>query len=93
MLCYSKTRRTTTLWSWWPTSIPTTSRPAGSSCRSQSWASPEDKPYQVHDLLSEAHFLWQGDAQLRRLDPQASPVHILRLRRRLRSEHDFDYFL
>jgi starch synthase (maltosyl-transferring) len=28
-----------------------------------------------------------------RLDPNASPVHVLRLRRRLRSERDFDYFL
>jgi len=26
------------------------------------------------------------------LDPAAAPVHILRLRRRLRSERDFDYF-
>ena len=54
---------------------------------------PEDKPYQAHDLLSGAYFLWQGSRNFVSLDPQASPVHILRLRRRLRSEHDFDYFL
>lgn len=53
----------------------------------------EDKPYQAHDLLSGAHFLWQGGRNFVRLDPQASPLHILRLRRHLRSEHDFDYFL
>ena len=53
----------------------------------------EDKPYQAHDLLSGAHFLWQGGRNFVSLDPQASPLHILRLRRRLRSEHDFDYFL
>ncbi|TRZ94690.1 MAG: alpha-1,4-glucan--maltose-1-phosphate maltosyltransferase [Rhodocyclaceae bacterium] len=54
---------------------------------------PSDKPYQAHDLLSGAHFLWQGSRNFVSLDPQASPLHILRLRRRLRSEHDFDYFL
>ena len=54
---------------------------------------PDDVPYQAHDLLSGARFLWQGARNFVRLDPQASPVHILRLRRRLRSERDFDYFL
>ncbi len=51
------------------------------------------RPYQAHDLLSGARFLWQGPRNFVRLEPQASPVHILRLRRRLRSERDFDYFL
>lgn len=54
---------------------------------------PGDSPYQAHDLLSGARFLWQGERNFVRLDPQSSPVHILRLRRRLRSERDFDYFL
>jgi len=52
-----------------------------------------DQPYQAHDLLSGARYLWQGGRNFVRLDPLASPVHILRLRRRLRSERDFDYFL
>ncbi|BAN36235.1 alpha amylase catalytic region [Sulfuricella denitrificans skB26] len=54
---------------------------------------PDDAPFQAHDLLSGARFLWQGARNFVRLDPQSSPVHILRLRRRLRSERDFDYFL
>jgi starch synthase (maltosyl-transferring) len=54
---------------------------------------PADAPYQAHDLLSGARYLWQGERNFVRLDPQASPMHILRLRRRLRSERDFDYFL
>jgi starch synthase (maltosyl-transferring) len=54
---------------------------------------PGDAAYQAHDLLSGARFLWQGPRNFVRLDPVASPVHILRLRRRLRSERDFDYFL
>jgi starch synthase (maltosyl-transferring) len=52
-----------------------------------------DQSYQAHDLLSGARFLWQGARNFVRLDPQSSPVHILRLRRRMRSERDFDYFL
>jgi len=51
------------------------------------------QPYQAHDLLSGARYLWQGARNFVSLEPQASPVHILRLRRRLRSERDFDYFL
>lgn len=54
---------------------------------------PDDAPFQAHDLLSGARFLWQGTRNFVRLDPAASPLHILRLRRRLRSERDFDYFL
>jgi len=54
---------------------------------------PDAAPFQAHDLLSGARFLWQGARNFVRLDPLASPVHILRLRRRLRSERDFDYFL
>ncbi len=49
--------------------------------------------YQAHDLLSGARYLWQDARNFVRLDPQASPVHVLRLRRRVRSERDFDYFL
>jgi starch synthase (maltosyl-transferring) len=50
-------------------------------------------PYQMHDLLSGARFLWQGARNYVRLDPTAAPVHIFRLRRRVRTERDFDYFL
>jgi starch synthase (maltosyl-transferring) len=49
--------------------------------------------YQMHDLLSGARFLWQGARNFVRLDPARAPAHIFRLRRRVRSEHDFDYFL
>jgi starch synthase (maltosyl-transferring) len=54
---------------------------------------PGDTPFQAHDLLSDARYLWQGARNFVRLDPQATPLHILRLRRRVRSERDFDYFL
>ncbi|MEO8409376.1 MAG: alpha-1,4-glucan--maltose-1-phosphate maltosyltransferase [Propionivibrio sp.] len=51
-----------------------------------------EQPYQAHDLLTNARYLWQGARNYARLDPQ-SPIHILHLRRHLRSEQDFDYFL
>jgi starch synthase (maltosyl-transferring) len=51
-----------------------------------------DEPYQVHDLLTEAHYLWNGEWNFVRLDPNAAIAHILRLRKRVRTEKDFDYF-
>jgi len=50
-------------------------------------------PYQVHDLLSNSRHLWHGTRNFVALDPQTGPAHIFRLRRRLRTEHDFDYYL
>jgi starch synthase (maltosyl-transferring) len=50
-------------------------------------------PFQGHDLLSGARFLWQGRRFYVELDPLAAPAHIIRLRRRVRSEKDFDYFM
>jgi len=50
-------------------------------------------PFQGHDLLSGARFLWQGRRFFVELDPSAVPAHIIRLRRRVRTEKDFDYFM
>ena len=52
-----------------------------------------ERPYQMHDLLTGARFLWHGRRNFVQLDPSHVPVHILRLRRKVRTEHDFDYFL
>ena len=49
--------------------------------------------FQAHDLLSEARFLWQGRRNYVALDPSKGPAHVLLIRRRVRSERDFDYFL
>jgi starch synthase (maltosyl-transferring) len=48
--------------------------------------------YQVHDLLGGARYLWNGARNYVELDPQVQPAHVFRLRRRLRTERDFDYF-
>ena len=53
----------------------------------------DDQPYQVHDLLTGARYLWHGSRNFVQLDPHSIPAHIFRVRRRVRSERDFDYFI
>lgn len=54
---------------------------------------PADTTFQMDDLLSGARFLWRGARNFVSLEPQHSPGHIFRVRRRVRTERDFDYFL
>lgn len=49
--------------------------------------------YQVHDLVGEAHYVWTGRRNYVELDPDAMPAHIFEVRRRVRSERNFDYFM
>jgi starch synthase (maltosyl-transferring) len=53
----------------------------------------EDKPYQANDLLTGARYMWTGRRNYVELDPNSVPGHIFRIRRRLRVETDFEYFL
>jgi starch synthase (maltosyl-transferring) len=52
-----------------------------------------DQVYQLHDLISGAHFLWHGSRNYVSLDPQRVPAHVMALRSRMKRENDFDYFL
>ena len=52
-----------------------------------------DRPYQVHDLVSDARYLWAGPRNYVELNPQVMPAHVLRVRRRIRQEQDFEYYL
>jgi starch synthase (maltosyl-transferring) len=52
-----------------------------------------EQTYQMHDLVSDARYLWHGESNYVELDPSVSPVQIFRVRRRLRTESDFDYFM
>jgi starch synthase (maltosyl-transferring) len=54
---------------------------------------PPETTFQMDDLLSGARFLWRGARNFVSLDPQHSPAHIFRVRRRVRTERDFDYFM
>jgi starch synthase (maltosyl-transferring) len=49
--------------------------------------------YQLEDLLTGAHYLWNGPRNFVELDPQFLPAHVLWLRRYVRTEQDFDYFM
>jgi hypothetical protein len=51
------------------------------------------QPYQMHDPLSDARYLWHGPHNYVQLDPTTMPAHIFRIRRRVCTERDFDYFL
>jgi starch synthase (maltosyl-transferring) len=50
------------------------------------------REFQVHDLLTDSHYLWSGPRQYVELDPSVVPAHVFRVRQRLRTEHDFEYF-
>jgi len=52
-----------------------------------------NQSYQVHDLLTGARYLWQGARNYVELSPSVLPGHIFKVRRRVRTERDFDYFL
>ncbi len=50
------------------------------------------QPFQVHDLLTDSRYLWHGAHNYVELDPGGVPAHIFVIRRRVRTEHDFDYY-
>jgi starch synthase (maltosyl-transferring) len=56
------------------------------------WPVDAEQPYQVHDLLSDQRYVWRGMRNYVLLDPERLPAHVLKLRRRERSERDFDYY-
>ncbi|HMD46632.1 MAG TPA: alpha-1,4-glucan--maltose-1-phosphate maltosyltransferase [Acidimicrobiales bacterium] len=39
------------------------------------------RPYDVHDLLTDAHYRWEGPDNFVKLDPDVVPAHIFRVRR------------
>jgi starch synthase (maltosyl-transferring) len=51
------------------------------------------QPAQMHDELSDARYLWHGARHYVELHPDVVPAHIFRLRRRIRTEQDFEYYL
>ena len=52
-----------------------------------------DTPYQAHDLLSDARFLWQGSRNYVDLDPKIMPAPLFVFRHKLRTERQFDYYM
>ncbi len=54
---------------------------------------PDDRPYLAHELLSNDKYIWQGEWNYLELNPKLVPAHILQIRRCMRREQDFDYFM
>ena len=52
-----------------------------------------DQPFQVHDLLTDARYLWHGAWNYVELNPHAIPAHIFRVIRDLRTEKNFEYYM
>jgi len=52
-----------------------------------------DEAFQVHDLLGGAHYLWRGPRNYIELAPEAMPAHLFELRRFIRTENQFEYYL
>jgi starch synthase (maltosyl-transferring) len=57
------------------------------------WNIDASHQFQAHDLLTDARYLWSSHRNYVQLDPHTMPAHIFRIRRKIRSEADFEYFL
>ena len=53
----------------------------------------DHQSYQVHDAITERRFIWGGRWNYVELDPTGIPAHLFVVRRHVRTEHDFDYYL
>jgi starch synthase (maltosyl-transferring) len=51
-----------------------------------------DQAYQMHDLITGSHFLWNGARNYVALDPHVCPAHVMKLLPRLQREQDFPNF-
>jgi starch synthase (maltosyl-transferring) len=59
----------------------------------EAWGLHPTDNLQFHDLLTDARFLWSGARNYVELNPEFVPAHVFRLRKFVRREQDFDYFL
>jgi starch synthase (maltosyl-transferring) len=51
-----------------------------------------DEAFQVHDVLADARYRWEGSRAYVDIDPNVLPASVFVVRRRVRTEADFDYF-
>jgi starch synthase (maltosyl-transferring) len=59
----------------------------------EQWNVDATRQFQAHDLLTDVRYLWNSPRNYVQLDPHTMPAHIFRIRRKIRSEADFEYFL
>ena len=53
----------------------------------------EDRQYQMHDLLTDRRYVWEGSRNFVQLDPVGIPAHVFWVREKVRTEESFDYFV
>ena len=53
----------------------------------------DDQAFQVHDLLGDARYTWRGARNFIELVPDHGPAHVFEVKRFVRSENQFEYFL
>jgi starch synthase (maltosyl-transferring) len=51
------------------------------------------RSYRMDDLLGGGSYLWDGPRNFVRLDPHGTVAHVFLLRKHVRTEHEFDYFM
>jgi starch synthase (maltosyl-transferring) len=51
-----------------------------------------ERSFLADDLLSGDKYIWQGESNYVELNPQISPAHVIKIRRHLKRESDFDYY-
>jgi starch synthase (maltosyl-transferring) len=49
--------------------------------------------YRMEDLLGGGGFLWEGPRNFVKLDPHGVVAHVFLVRRHVRTEQEFDYFM
>ena len=52
-----------------------------------------DGAFQAHELIGDGRYLWHGESNFVQLDPSSCPAQIFRVRRKIKTERDFDYYL
>ncbi|TVQ39497.1 MAG: alpha-1,4-glucan--maltose-1-phosphate maltosyltransferase [Spirochaetaceae bacterium] len=52
-----------------------------------------DEQYLMEDGLTGERYIWNGPTNFVQIDPHDMPAHVFTVRRRLRRETDFDYFM
>jgi starch synthase (maltosyl-transferring) len=50
------------------------------------------RTFQAHDLLGDGRYLWHGARNYVELIPESLPAHVMRVRKWVRTEKDFDYY-
>jgi starch synthase (maltosyl-transferring) len=53
----------------------------------------QDQPYQVHDQLTDARYIWRGPTNYVELNPHSIPAHVFVIRRKVRMDESTDHYI